>query len=149
MGNRSLPTWVCLDWLGSVADLSSSKTTNERAMAWEIAGNGGVKFAEKSGIPTVIMAQAVNDAQPKRVLTINDIGISMGIGKSMAAVIGISNTIDKAGIAAAERGKGDMPRSMILEDQFYCVCKARKGEGSNVPVRREFKYQRFGEPQKN
>lgn len=63
---KRMPTWVCLDWLGSVADLSSSKSSNERAMAWEVAANGGVKFAEESGIPTVILAQAVNDAQQKR-----------------------------------------------------------------------------------
>lgn len=140
------PTWVCLDWLGSVADVAGNGGkggTSERAMAWEMAANSGVKFADTSGIPTLILAQAVNDAQLKRVLTINDIGISKGIGKNMVVVVGITNTIDKAGILAAERGKSDMPKSMILEDQFFCVCKARKGEGLNIPVKREFLFQRF------
>jgi hypothetical protein len=140
------PTWVCLDWLGSVADVSSGGRqggTSERAMLWEQSANSGVKFADRSGIPTLLLAQGVNDAQLKRVLTINDIGISKGLGKNMVAVIGITNTIDKAGILAAERGKADMPRSMFLEDQLFCACKARKGEGNNIPVRREFRFQRF------
>lgn len=140
------PTWVCLDWLGSVADVGSAGGKNgtaERALAWEMSANSGVKFAAESGIPLLILAQAVNDSQLKRILTINDIGISKGIGKNMVMVVGITNTIDKAGIIAAERGKADMPRGMMLEDQFFCVCKARKGEGLNIQVRREFRFQRF------
>ena len=41
------------------------------------------------------------------------------------------------------RGKGEMPRSMILQDQLFCMAKARKGEGQNIPMRRDFRYQRF------
>jgi len=142
------PTWVCLDWLGSVADVTPGRNngTSERAMLWEYAANSGVKFADSSGIPTLLLAQGVNDAQLKRVLTISDIGISKGLGKNMVAVIGVTNSIDRAGITAAERGKADMPRSMFLEDQFFCMCKARKGEGQNIPVRREFRFQRFTSP---
>ncbi len=139
-----LPTWMCLDWLGSVADLGAGgKSSSDRALAWEIAATGCVKFSEDSGIPLLVLAQAVNDAQTKSILTINDIGIAKGIGKNMVVVVGVTNTIDKAGIAAAVTGKGEMPRSMILQDQFFCVAKARKGEGRNVPVRRDFRYQRF------
>lgn len=139
------PTWVCLDWLGSMADISpgSKGGTSERAMAWEISANGCVKFAEESGIPTLVLAQAVNDAQLKRILTLSDIGISKGIGKNMIAVIGVTNTMDKAGVAMAMSGKAEMPRSMFLEDQFFCLAKARKGEGNNIPVRRDFRFQRF------
>lgn len=140
-----MPTWVCLDWLGSVADVgpAGGANSNNRAAAWESSANGGVKFAEESRIPTLILAQAVNDAQLRRILTINDIGISKGIGKNMTLVVGVTNTIDKAGVAAAERGQRDMPKSMFLEDQFFSVCKARNGEGAAIPVRREFHYQRF------
>lgn len=141
MGHR--PTWICLDWLGSVADLNARGTTSERAMAWEIAANSGVKFASDTGIPTMILAQAVNDSQLKRILTLADIGISKGIGKNMVAVIGVTNSIDKAGILAADRGKAEMPKGMFLPDQFFCVCKARKGEGNNIPVHRAFRFQRF------
>lgn len=140
------PTLVILDWLGSVADIqagSGRRTTSERAMAWETAANGCVKFAEATGIPTLVLAQAVNDAQMKRVLTINDIGISKGIGKNMTLVVGVTNSIDYAGIKAAATGKADIPSAMFLEDQLFCVCKARKGEGRNVRVRREFRFQRF------
>lgn len=139
-----LPSWICLDWLGSVADLGGSRgSTSERAMAWEASATSCVKFAEDTGIPTLILAQAVNDAQLKSVLTINDIGISKGIGKNMVLVVGITNAMDKAGVAAAVKGQGEMPRSMILEDQLFCVCKARKGEGHNIQVRRQFRFQRF------
>jgi len=100
-------------------------------MAWEAAANGCVKFAEDTGITTVVLAQAVNDAQLKSVLTINDIGISKGIGKNMVLVVGITNAMDRAGVAAAVKGQGDMPKSMIMEDQLFCACKARKGEGRN------------------
>lgn len=140
-----LPTWMCLDWLGSVADVSggSGKGTSERAMIWEMAAFGCVKFAEESGIPLLVLAQAVNDSQLKPVLTLNDIGISKGIGKNMTVVIGITNTMDKAGVADAMRGKADMPKAMILEHQFFCLAKARKGEGDNIPVCRDFRFQRF------
>jgi hypothetical protein len=150
MGRR--PTWICLDWLGSVADVNGAGGkggTSERALAWEMSANSGVRFADESGIPTLILAQAVNDAQLKRILTIGDIGISKGIGKNMVLAVGVTNSIDKAGILAAERGKADMPRSMILENQFFCVCKARKGEGLNIPVRREFRFQRFTSAQRD
>lgn len=137
------PSWVCLDWLGTMADVGGAKDTSARAMTWELSATGCVKFAEESGIPTLILAQAVNDAQTKSILTINDIGIAKGIGKNMVAVIGVTNTIDKAGVTAAVAGKADMPKSMTLDDQLFCVCKARKGEGNNVQVVRQFKYQRF------
>jgi len=138
------PTWVCLDWLGSVADISGTgSSSSERAMAWEMSANSCVRFAEESGIPTLILAQGVNDAQLKSVLTINDIGIAKGIGKNMVLVVGITNTLDKAGISSAVKGQSEMPRSMIKEDQLFCVCKARKGEGRNIPVKREFRFQRF------
>jgi hypothetical protein len=138
------PTWVALDWLGSMADVGGGgRGTSERAMAWEISANGCVQFADKSGIPTLVLAQAVNDAQLKRVLSLPDIGISKGIGKNMVMVVGITNTMDMAGVKEATMGRAEMPSSMFLEDQFYCVCKARKGEGAHIPVRRDFRFQRF------
>jgi len=143
LGHR--PTLVTLDWLGTMADVSGSRNngTSERAMQWEYAANSCVKYADASGIPTLVLAQAVNDAQLKRILTLNDIGISKGIGKNMVTVIGITNTIDMAGVKAAVSGKADMPKSMTLDDQFFCVCKSRKGEGRNIPVTRKFLYQKF------
>ncbi|MEN8742923.1 MAG: hypothetical protein ABF308_24540, partial [Phaeobacter gallaeciensis] len=63
--------------------------------------------------------------QKKKVLTISDIGISKGIGKNMTAVIGLTNLVSKS------------------ERQWLCVCKSRKGEGRNIPVLRDFEYQRF------
>lgn len=61
----------------------------------------------------------------------------------MVAVIGVTNAMDKKGVAAAVSGKAEMPRLMILDDQLSCVCKARKGEGRNIPVSQDFRYQRF------
>jgi len=91
----------------------------------------------------LILAQAVNDAQMKSVLVLGAIGIAKGIGKNMIVVIGITNTIDKAGVAAAVRGQAEMPLSMILQDQFFCVFRARKSEIRNISIRRGFRYQRF------
>jgi hypothetical protein len=138
------PTWVCLDWLGSMADIGGGgKSTSERAMSWELAASGCVSFADIHQVPTLVLAQAVNDSQLKRVLSIQDIGISKGIAKNMVAAIGITNSMDQAGVKAAVSGQRDMPTSMFLEDQFFCTCKARKGEGQNIAVRRDFRYQRF------
>jgi len=138
-----LPTWLCLDWLGSVADLGGQGGTSERAMAWEISANGCVQFAYNTGIPVLVLAQAVNDAQLKSTLGISDIGISKGIGKNMVAVIGLTNTLDKEGVKAALAGTADMPKKMTPDKQFFCVCKARKGEGDYVELTRNFRYQRF------
>jgi hypothetical protein len=129
------PTWVCLDWLGSIADGGggSARGSAERATAWELAANGCVKFAEETGIPTLVLAQAVNDAQTKGMLSINDIGISKGIGKNMTAVIGLTNSLNRGG------GSGNPYK----QEQWLCVCKARKGEAGNIPIQRDFLYQRF------
>lgn len=135
------PTWVCLDWLGSVADLGggTSRGSAERAAEWERAANGCVMFAEDYGIPTLVLAQAVNDAQTKRVLTINDIGISKGIGKNMVSVIGLTNAVKRG----SSRGKALSSSGVFDESQWLCVCKSRKGEAKNIPVMRDFEYQRF------
>ena len=138
------PTWVCLDWLGSMADVGGgAKGTSERAMVWETSASSCVRFADTSNIPTLVLAQAVNNAQRKHTLAIDDIGISKGIGKNMVAVIGITNTLNEQEVKAAILGKTDLPSSMTLPDQLFCVCKARKGEGANIPVIRDFKFQRF------
>jgi hypothetical protein len=138
------PTWMCLDWLGSMADVGGGgKGTSERAMAWEMSAASCVAFADVTNTSTLVLAQAVNDSQLKRVLSIQDIGISKGIAKNMVTAIGITNSMDQAGVKAAVSGQREMPSSMFLEDQFFCTCKARKGEGQNIAVRRDFRYQRF------
>lgn len=139
------PTWICLDWLGSVADVMATggRSSSERAAQWEASANGCVRFADDTGIPTMVLAQAVNDAQLKPVLALDDIGISKGIGKNMVLAVGITNTLDKAGIMAAVKGNSDMPKNSTPNEQFFCVCKARKGEGRFIPVERQFYYQRF------
>ena len=138
------PTWVCLDWLGSMADVGGvARGSSDRAMVWENSASSCVKFADVSGIPTLVLAQAVNNAQRKHVLAIDDIGISKGIGKNMVAVIGVTNVINESEIKAAILGKTDLPATSTVPEQLFCVCKARKGEGANIPVLRTFKYQRF------
>lgn len=139
----SMPSLVILDWLGSLADVKSGSTTSERAMAWEISANQCVKFAERTGIPTFVLAQAVNDSQTRSVLTLGDIGISKGIAKNMVLAVGITNAIKKSEITDAILGKQDMPKSMVHDEQLFCVCKARKGEGRNIKVKRNFRFQRF------
>lgn len=135
------PTLVILDWLGSVGDLGGggSGGSADRAAAWETAATSCVKFAEDTGIPTLVLAQAVNDAQTKSMLTINDIGISKGIGKNMTAVIGLTNSIS----GNTKRGSPSSSCSVYKEEQWLCVCKARKGVAANIPVRRDFLHQRF------
>ena len=112
-------------------------------MAWEHAAHGCVKLAEDADIPIVVLAQAVNSSQRKRVLLNDDIGISKGIGKNMVAVIGITNMADSAGVKAAEAGLAEAPKSKILDNQFFCMVKARKGMEEDIPMKREMKYQRF------
>lgn len=138
-----MPTLVMFDWLGSMADVGSSAGTSERAMKWEYAANGCVKFAETSGIPTAVLAQAVNDSQTKPILMLQDIGISKGIAKNMVAAVGITNSINRADVVKAMKGEGEMPKMMFNDEQFLSVVKARKGEGSNIRVTRNFKFQRF------
>lgn len=138
------PTWICLDWLGSMADIGGGgKSTSERALSWEMSASSCVAFADVVNTATLVLAQAVNDSQLKRILSIQDIGISKGIAKNMVAAIGLTNSMDQAGVKAAVAGTREMPASMFLEDQFLCLCKSRKGEGNNVAVRRDFRYQRL------
>ena len=140
------PSWVCLDWLGSIADVGGAageRRSSERAAVWEASANGCVKFAEDSGVPVLVLAQAVNDAHKKAVLSLDDIAISKGIARNMVAAIGVTNKMDDGAVKAHLMGEGEMPTIPYLRDQYFCVVKARKGEGRFVPVRRDFLYQRF------
>lgn len=138
------PTLVILDWLGTIADISASGNGSaERAAAWERSASSCVKFAEKLGVATLVLAQAVNDAHMKPVLTLQDIGIAKGIGKNMVVVIGITNYVKKSEIMAAGLGKGELPTDNFKPEQMFCACKTRKGPPTNVMVLRKFDKQRF------
>lgn len=142
----ALPTWVCLDWLGSVVDASAGArvlSSSERSAVWEASASGCVKFTEGKPFSTLVLAQAVNNAHLKVILDLSDIGIGKGSTKNMVLAAGITNTIDKAAIRAAELGKADAPATSYLDDQRICVVKARKGVGRVIPVTRQFCYQRF------
>lgn len=138
------PTLVILDWLGTIADVSSTGNGSaERAAAWERSASSCVKFAEKNGVATLVLAQAVNDAHMKAVLTLQDIGIAKGIGKNMVVVIGITNFVKKSEIIAAGMGRGELPADNFKPEQMFCACKTRKGPPTNVMVYRQFDKQRF------
>lgn len=139
------PTLVIFDWLGRVADVANTGKQSDRTVAWELAADGCVQFSEVSGIPAVILLQAVNNANTKSILTQDDTGISKGVWKQMVAGVGITNTLDLKAVKAALLIGGGLPGSMktTLEDQLFCLIKARKGEGTFIPVARQFLYQRF------
>jgi hypothetical protein len=138
------PTLVILDWLGTIADVSSSGNGSaERSAAWERSASSCVKFAEKSQVATLVLAQAVNDAHMKAVLTLQDIGIAKGIAKNMVVVIGITNFVKKSEIIAAGMGRGELPADNFKPEQMFCACKTRKGPPTNVMVLRKFDKQRF------
>lgn len=139
------PTLVIFDWLGRVADVAGTGKQSDRTVAWEIAADSCVQFAEISGIPTVVLLQAVNNANTKSVLTIEDTGISKGVWKQMVAGIGITNKLDTTAVKAALLLGGGLPGSMrtTLDDQLFCLLKSRHGEGTFIPVKRQFLYQRF------
>jgi hypothetical protein len=139
-----MPTLVIFDWLGRIADSGGSTNSSDRILAWERAADSCVQFCEISGIPALILLQAVNNAQTKSVLTLEDVGISKGVFKQFTMAFGITNTIDKAAIKQALL-TGALQDTMhtTLEDQLFCVVASRKGEASYIPVKRQFLYQRF------
>lgn len=145
MRHGRMPTLVIFDWLGSVADVAAtgSQSSSDRAFKWELAATSCVKFADRTGISTLVLAQATNDSQEHYTLALGHIGIAKGIGKNMHCVVGVTNKIDTAGVKAAVLSGSDIPESTFLPDQFFCVVKARGGETLNVPVTREFEFQRF------
>jgi hypothetical protein len=138
------PTLVIFDWLGRIADSGGSTNSSDRILAWERAADSCVQFCEIHGIPALILLQAVNNAQTKSVLTLEDVGISKGVFKQFTMAFGITNTIDKAAIKQAMMS-GAIQDTMrtTLEDQLFCVVASRKGEATYIPVRRQFLYQRF------
>lgn len=138
-----LPKFVVLDWLGTMADVHAGQKNNDRIVAWEYSANSCVAFADRTNISTLVLAQAVNNSQALSILTIGEIGISKGIAKNMVNAVGITNTIDRAGIAAHLRGEGEAPTKQTPDEQLFCVAKSREGEGTVIPVVREFAYQRF------
>lgn len=141
------PSIVIFDWLGRIADSGNAAgSSSDRILAWERAADSCVQFSEVSGIPALILFQAVNNAQTKSILTLDDIGISKGVFKQMTMGFGITNTIDKAAIKQALM-TGALQDTMYttLEDQLFCIVASRQGEATYIPVKRQFLYQRFVE----
>lgn len=138
------PTLVIFDWLGRIADNNGAKNSSDRIMAWERAADSCVQFCEVSGIPALILLQAVNNAHTKRVLGLDDIGISKGVFKQFTMGFGITNTVDQAAIKQALM-TGALQDSMntTLKQQLFCVVASRRGESTYIPVERQFIYQRF------
>lgn len=137
-----MPKVVHFDWLGDVADQAGSTSSSERSAAWELAAASMVQSSIEHGIPHCIYAQAVNDAELKRILTNRDIGVGKGISKRMTVAVGITNTIDQKEVLAAMTEERDIPPP-YMKEQMFCVTKSRDAEGLFVPVKRDFKYQRF------
>jgi hypothetical protein len=56
----------------------------------------------------------------------------------------ITNTIDQAAIKQAMlMGALQATMNTTPDDQLFCIIKARKGEGTFIPVKRQMRYQRF------
>lgn len=138
------PTLVIFDWLGRIADSGGSKNSSDRVMMWERAADSCVQFCEVSGIPALVLLQAVNDAASKSILSLEDVGISKGVFKQFTMAFGITNTIDKAAVKQALL-TGELQASMrtTLDKQTFCVVASRRGESTYIPVTRQFLYQRF------
>lgn len=139
------PTLVIFDWLGRIADSGGSKNSSDRVMMWERAADSCVQYCEVSGIPALILLQAVNDAASKSILSLEDVGISKGVFKQFTMAFGITNTIDKAAVKQALM-TGELQAAMrtTLDNQTFCVVASRRGESTYIPVTRQFLYQRFG-----
>lgn len=142
MGRK--PTLVIFDWLGRVADVASTGKASDRTVAWEVAADSCAQFSEVSGIPALILLQAVNDANTKSILTQQDTGISKGVWKQMVMGFAITNTIDKAAVKQAMlMGALEARINTTPDKQVFCIVKSRKGEGTFTPVTRQMLYQRF------
>lgn len=142
MGRK--PTLVIFDWLGRVADVASTGKQSDRTVAWEVAADSCVQFSEIGGIPSLILLQAVNNANTKKVLSIEDTGISKGVWKQMVMGFAITNCVDHAAVKQALL-TGALPGTLRTtpDDQLFCIIKSRKGEGTYIPVKRQMLYQRF------
>ena len=142
------PTLVILDWLGSLADQGGGGKlmgSSERSAVWEMSASGICRWAARRGPATFYLLQATNDSETKAVLTRADIGVGKGVLKDAIMGIGVTACIDMAALKQAALGKAEAPRDKCRKEQLFCVVKARKGEEFNVPVTREFLYQRFVE----
>lgn len=142
MGRK--PTLVIFDWLGRVADVAGTGKQSDRTVAWELAADSCVQFSEVSGIPALILLQAVNNANTKRILTIEDTGISKGVWKQMVMGFAVTNAIDMAAAKQAMlTGALQTTMKTTPDEQAFCIIKSRKGEGTFIPVKRQMIYQRF------
>ncbi len=139
------PTLVIFDWLGRVADVAASGSSSDRTVAWEKAADSCVQFSEVSGIPSLILLQATNDSTRFQILSREHIGISKGVIKQMHMAFAISAWMDPAAIKQALLNGGQLQSTMRTtpDEQVISILKARKGEGTYIPVKRNFAYQRF------
>lgn len=146
------PGLVSFDWIGTVADASmpQGRGDSDRISSWERSANSCVSFADRNDVPTMILAQATNDSEQLSHLVRSNLAIAKGMMNNMTAGIGITNQIDAAAIKAdAANNDPDRPSlKRYLEGQKFCLVKARKGEGRNIPVKRDFLYQRFTAPRR-
>jgi len=137
-----IPTSIHFDWLGDVADSSGAKTSSDRIMMWERAAAGLAKCAEMNDWRIITYAQGTTNIHLVPVPGRECIGISKGIDKKMHWAMCISSLVDKKAAADALLN-GEPTKNMTLDDQRFCMFKARNGDTNSVMFRREFKYQRF------
>lgn len=138
------PTLLVYDWIGDAADkgLREGAGSAERSKKWEDAGSEVDNLCRAQDIPIVALTQAVNGAEHFPYLTLKEIGVGKGLAKKFTAAIGITNLIDKEALKE-EMSENPNAKAVTLDEQKFCLCKARIGKQMAIPVKREFHFQRF------
>lgn len=131
--------FVVFDWVGgALGELTGDDATKLRLL-YQLTADGIADMAIKHNIVAITFAQAMASKGYNTMKVGTElIAECKSMGQKYAGIIGITALYDNK-----EQEASDTP--IFSDKQFFFVQKTRKGRGSVVPIKRNFKYQRFEE----
>ena len=135
---------VVLDWLGGALTKDCQNDKDKKRLALQIAADRMATIAKERDTRTVAMAQAnKKSGLNNRYVDIGCVPENHTLDQAMTLVLGLSGMYSKEARVAIQQG-GDYGSYDLFDiDQSVFISKARKGVGGHVPIKRNFKYQRF------
>lgn len=134
------PDFIIFDWIGGALQQMVSGDASAVRWLYKEAVDAICGVARKYDLAGVVLAQATpGNAINKYPLDHRDLAEAKNMTERITALIGLTALMSRE----MDR-ETDHAQIIYAEKQFLCVPKTRKGSGANVPVKRDYAYQRLG-----
>jgi hypothetical protein len=134
------PDFLIFDWIGGALQQMAKGDPSAVRWLYKEAVDSICGIARKYDIAGVVLAQATpGNSINKYPLDHRDLAEAKNMTERITALIGLTALMSRD----MDR-ETDHAQIVYAEKQFLCVPKTRKGPGANVPVKRDYGYQRIG-----